>query len=115
MTSPQTPPAAAVTPPEIRVVKRGDKPPLAHRTTGGVDEPDSERPRLTRFGSTATAQPRGVPGTGEGFRPEIQGLRSVAVLMVVFYHVFLDRVSGGVDVFLMVSALLLTRSFARQI
>ncbi|GAA1628707.1 acyltransferase family protein [Georgenia ruanii] len=55
-------------------------------------------------------------GTGTGhFRPEIQGLRSLAVLMVVVYHVFLDRVSGGVDVFLMISAFLLTLSFVRKV
>lgn len=35
--------------------------------------------------------------------------------MVVVYHVFLDRVSGGVDIFLMISALLLTLSFVRKV
>ncbi|CAM3194222.1 O-acetyltransferase OatA [Arthrobacter ulcerisalmonis] len=45
------------------------------------------------------------------FRPEIQGLRSLAVLMVVTYHVWFGRVSGGVDVFLLVSAFLMTLQF----
>ncbi|MBG6085474.1 acyltransferase family protein [Zhihengliuella flava] len=49
------------------------------------------------------------------FRPEIQGLRAFAVLMVVFYHVWLGRVSGGVDVFLLVSAFLLTVSFLYKV
>ncbi|KAE8765278.1 acyltransferase family protein [Georgenia thermotolerans] len=35
--------------------------------------------------------------------------------MVVVYHVFLDRVSGGVDIFLMISAFLLTLSFVRKV
>ncbi|HST73642.1 MAG TPA: acyltransferase, partial [Kocuria rosea] len=50
-----------------------------------------------------------------GFRPEVQGLRFVAVLLVVLYHVFLDRVSGGVDVFLLISAFFLTLSFTRKL
>ncbi|MEW1805603.1 acyltransferase family protein [Pseudarthrobacter sp. NPDC080039] len=48
------------------------------------------------------------------FRPEVQGLRALAVLMVVTYHVWLGRVSGGVDIFLLVSAFLLTLSFVRK-
>lgn len=35
----------------------------------------------------------------------------MAILLVVAYHVWLGRVSGGVDVFLMLSAFFLTRSF----
>jgi SGNH domain (fused to AT3 domains) len=49
-----------------------------------------------------------------GFRPEVQGLRALAVLMVVTYHVWLGRVSGGVDIFLLISAFLLTLSFVRK-
>ncbi|MDO5645859.1 MAG: SGNH hydrolase domain-containing protein [Dermabacter sp.] len=49
------------------------------------------------------------------FRPEIEGLRAVAVLMIVAYHVWLGRVSGGVDVFLFISAFLLGSSFARRL
>ncbi|MCX2746229.1 acyltransferase family protein [Arthrobacter sp. MI7-26] len=48
------------------------------------------------------------------FRPEIQGLRSVAVLMVVTYHIWFGRVSGGVDVFLLISAFLMTLQFTRR-
>ena len=54
---------------------------------------------------TSVAQTRVV-------RADIQGLRFVAVLLVVVYHVWLDRVSGGVDIFLVLSAFFLTSSFA---
>lgn len=50
-----------------------------------------------------------------GFRPEVQGLRAVAVFMVVVYHVFMGRVSGGVDIFLAISAFFMTLSFVRRI
>ncbi|MFF2244721.1 acyltransferase family protein [Arthrobacter sp. NPDC058130] len=50
-----------------------------------------------------------------GYRPEVQGLRALAVLMVVTYHVWLGRVSGGVDIFLLISAFLMTLSFTRKV
>lgn len=59
------------------------------------------RPRL--------AQGRGTTG-GASWIPEVQGLRTVALLLVAAYHVWFGRVSGGVDVFLFVSAFLMTRS-----
>jgi peptidoglycan/LPS O-acetylase OafA/YrhL len=46
-------------------------------------------------------------------RPELQGLRAVAVGLVVAYHVWFGRVSGGVDVFFVVSGFLLTGQLAR--
>lgn len=49
------------------------------------------------------------------FRPEVQGLRSLAVLLVVTYHVWFGKVSGGVDVFLFISAFLLSLSSLRKI
>lgn len=67
----------------------------------------------------ALASPRrhgaGVEPTRKSkFRPEIQGLRSLAVLMVVSYHVWFGRVSGGVDVFLLISAFLMTLQFVAK-
>lgn len=47
---------------------------------------------------------------------EIDGLRGVSLLLVVLFHLFGNgRVSGGVDVFLMISGFLLTLSLARSL
>ncbi|WP_415654155.1 acyltransferase family protein, partial [Saccharomonospora xinjiangensis] len=47
------------------------------------------------------------------FRPELQGLRALAAGLVVVYHVWLGRVSGGVDVFFFVSGFLITGQLFR--
>ena len=54
------------------------------------------------------------PDARSGHRAELHGLRGLAIGLVVVYHVFLDRVSGGVDVFLFLSAFFLTGSFVRR-
>jgi peptidoglycan/LPS O-acetylase OafA/YrhL len=48
-----------------------------------------------------------------GFRPELQGLRAVAVALVVGYHVWFGRVSGGVDVFFLITGFLLVGRLAK--
>ncbi|MGR6965962.1 acyltransferase family protein [Geodermatophilus sp. URMC 61] len=48
-------------------------------------------------------------------RPEIDGLRALAVALVVGYHVGTGRVSGGVDVFLALSGFFLVHSLLGQI
>jgi peptidoglycan/LPS O-acetylase OafA/YrhL len=48
-------------------------------------------------------------------RLEIQGLRAVAAFLVAAYHIWFGRVSGGVDVFFVVSAFLITTSLVKQV
>jgi len=49
------------------------------------------------------------------FRPEIQGLRGLAALLVAIYHIWFARVSGGVDVFFVVSGFLITHSLLNRL
>ncbi|MEF3322330.1 acyltransferase family protein [Gulosibacter sp. GYB002] len=44
----------------------------------------------------------------------MQGLRTIALLLVATFHVWFSRVSGGVDIFLLISAYLMTRSLTAR-
>ena len=61
----------------------------------------------------AGGRPVAGPGLATGYRPELQGLRALAVVLVAVYHVWVGRVSGGVDVFFVVSGFLLTGQLVR--
>ncbi|MCV7439101.1 acyltransferase family protein [Mycobacterium seoulense] len=59
---------------------------------------------------------RGVKRTG--FRPDIEGLRAVAVVAVVLYHAGIPWVTGGyigVDVFFVISGFLITGLLVREV
>jgi len=55
-------------------------------------------------------------GKQTGFRPDVQGLRAIAVGVVVFYHLYPKLLPGGyvgVDVFFVISGFLITSHLAR--
>lgn len=70
----------------------------------------------------AAATPEQTKRTATGapaarHRPEIQGLRAVAVLLVVFFHLWPTELSGGfvgVDVFFVISGYLITDHIHRE-
>lgn len=56
--------------------------------------------------------------TNEGYKPVIDGLRAIAVLVVVFYHAGFKAFSGGfigVDVFFVISGYLITGHILNQL
>src|SRR3954449_9920289 len=53
-----------------------------------------------------------------GFRPDIEGLRAVAVLAVVLFHAGVPGIGGGfvgVDVFFVISGFLITGMLSREV
>ena len=67
---------------------------------------------------TATSRKAVNGGTAErDFRPDIQGLRAIAVAMVVIYHLYPSVLPGGfvgVDVFFVISGYLITGHMWRR-
>jgi peptidoglycan/LPS O-acetylase OafA/YrhL len=72
------------------------------------------RPRDTRTVDPKPSKPSG----GTGFRADIQGLRAVAVGLVVLYHAGFPWLSGGfvgVDVFFVISGFLITQGLVKEL
>ncbi|WP_243418086.1 acyltransferase family protein [Actinomycetospora cinnamomea] len=65
--------------------------------------------------SSATTPRVGREARSSRFRPEIEGLRGLAAVLVVIYHVWVGRVSGGVDVFFLLSGFLVVGMLVRSV
>jgi peptidoglycan/LPS O-acetylase OafA/YrhL len=64
------------------------------------------------------ALPGAATGDTERFRPDLEGLRAVAILLVLLYHVGLPWLGGGyvgVDVFFVLSGFLITGLIVREL
>ncbi len=74
-------------------------------------------PSITPSPASPLAPPR-PEGTGRVFRTDIQGMRAVAVLLVVLYHAGVPGFAGGyvgVDVFFVISGFLITGHLLREV
>ncbi|MGW5151144.1 acyltransferase family protein [Rhodococcus koreensis] len=65
----------------------------------------------------ATSRPRAAasPSTAGAYRYDLDGLRGIAIALVVVYHVWFGRVSGGVDIFLVLSGFFFTGMLVRRV
>ncbi len=66
---------------------------------------------------TATGDEAGTAPGDRRFRPDVQGLRAVAILLVVLFHAGIPGISGGyvgVDVFFVISGFVITGLLLRE-
>ncbi|QSB05062.1 acyltransferase family protein [Natronoglycomyces albus] len=82
------------------------------RTPTRAPAPDWDATQQLPVVKRTATLPRG--GSPHYYRPELDGLRAVAVLLVAAYHIWLGRISGGVDVFLLLTGFLITASLLRM-
>ncbi|WP_189027996.1 acyltransferase family protein [Nocardia rhizosphaerihabitans] len=57
---------------------------------------------------------RSTTAAGSAYRDDLDGLRGLAIALVVVFHVWFGRVSGGVDVFLVLSGFFFTGLVLRR-
>lgn len=53
--------------------------------------------------------------SSQTYRDDIQGLRTIGISLVVIFHIWINKVSGGVDVFFVVSGFLITITASRSL
>ncbi|WP_084515639.1 acyltransferase family protein [Nocardia acidivorans] len=80
----------------------------------------TDQPSPTAPDSDSRAAPASSPGSGAlarvpgAYRHDLDGLRGIAIALVVIFHIWFGRVSGGVDVFLVLSGFFFTGMLLRR-
>jgi peptidoglycan/LPS O-acetylase OafA/YrhL len=78
----------------------------------------TEVSRIPQPRSATGTTPERAPGTKAGFRPDIEGLRAIAVTLVVLSHAGVAKLAGGyvgVDVFFVISGFLITTLLVKEL
>src|SRR5664280_803532 len=82
----------------------------------GLDDPEPANIRaVDRF--LASGDEAGTAPGDRKFRPDVEGLRAVAILLVVLFHAGVPRLTGGfvgVDVFFVISGFVITGVLLRE-
>ncbi|GAA4741034.1 acyltransferase family protein [Gordonia alkaliphila] len=69
---------------------------------------------MTESIAAQAAQPAAAVRPKAGRRLDVEGLRGVAIMLVVVFHIWMGTVSGGVDAFLFISGFFLIPSLLRS-
>ena len=89
---------------------------MADRAAGNAAVPPTPPGRSTHLVTDSDVRPAAEPR--DGFRPDLEGLRAVAVGLVLLYHAAVPGFSGGyvgVDVFFVLSGFLITGLLLREV
>ncbi|WP_432279149.1 acyltransferase family protein, partial [Nocardia brasiliensis] len=71
-------------------------------------------PTVTGTPRVESAHPAPARADDPRYRRDLDGLRGVAIALVVVFHVWFGKVSGGVDVFLVLSGFFFTAMVLRR-
>lgn len=82
-------------------------------TSASPSTPRLESPRV--IGAGTGGSPTGTSATRPQRRDDLDGLRGVAIAMVVIGHVWFGKVTGGVDAFLVLSGFFFTGMVVRRL
>src|SRR5664280_3175580 len=95
----------------------GDGPPATSLSAGRVGGLARTESSIVDERLLASGDEAGTAPGDRKFRPDVEGLRAVAVLLVVLYHAGVPRITGGyvgVDVFFVISGFVITGLLLRE-